>query len=344
MAKKRKNLILLLILCILLAGFILLYFLLPQKKEEESGTKETESITVDKIEQTLVSSLTVLKEGKELYSVKKQGGKWQFPDRTAVPLDNDTVMGLFGCLNPVKASRKITLPKDPELSQYGLDDPAMTIKVGTSDGKSYQYKLGTVVPITGGYYGLSTEEDTIYCLPEELYSTFDIEKKSLIQMEELPEIDASCMTSLKVENKKGVDFQATAESDGKAWKMVKPEQKTLSEDDSQWNTVKDYFTSLSYDSIEEYQTDDLGKYGLKKPSAVITVDYYEKKDSSEDSGTTVSGSGSGEEKREYKTLQLCIGKSCEEGYYVCEKGSANVYIMAEDTVKNMTDVEEYGLN
>lgn len=343
MAKKRKNLILFVALCVILAGFILLYLFLPQKKEEGNDTKETESITVDKIDSTTISSLAVVKEGKEIYSVEKKGETWRFPDQTAVPLDSDTITGLFSCLDPVQASRKITLTEDQKLSQYGLDDPVMTIKVGTSDGKSYQYKLGTTVPITGGYYGLTSAGDNVYCLAEELYSTFDIEKNSLIQMEKLPEIDASCMTLLKVENTKGDDFQAVAEADGKTWKVVKPEQKTLAEDDSQWNTVKGYFTSLSYDSIIEYQSDDLGKYGLQKPSARITVDYYEKKEGSEDTGEAASGSGAKEEKREYKTLQINVGNSCGDGYYVCEKGSSNVYVMAEDAVKNMTDVDEFNL-
>ena len=346
MAKKKKNLILLLVLCIVLAGFIILYFLMPQKKDEEADTEETESITVDQIDSTSISSLVIEKEGKEIYSLKKQEDTWQFTDATAVPLDSDVVSGLFDCLNPVEASREIQLAEDQDLSQYGLDAPVMTIHLETNDGKSYQYKLGAVVPITGGYYGLSASGDTVYCLAEELYSTFDIEKNSLIQMEELPEIDSSYMTSLKVDNKKGNDFEASVGTDGKTWEIVKPDKKTLTEEDSQWDTVKGYFTALSYDSIEEYQSGDLAKYGLKDPSSTITVKYYEEKEGSEDSSGTASGTaadGIPEENREYKTLQICIGNYFEEGYYVCEKGSSNVYIMAEDVVKNMIQVDEYGL-
>lgn len=346
MAKKKKNLILLLVLCIILAGFIILYFLVPQKRDEESGTEEAESITVDKIDNTLISSLVIEKEGKEIYSVRKKEDTWQFPEETGIPLDHDTISGLFGCLNPVKASREIHLAEDQDLTQYGLDDPVMTIKVETEDGKSYQYKLGTVVPITGGYYGLSASGDTVYCFGEEMYSTFDIEKNSLIQMEELPEINASHITYLKVENKEGDDFEAALGEDKKNWSVVRPYTKIVEEGDSQWDTVREYFTSLSYDSLAEYKSDQLEKYGLNDPSSVISIKYYEKKDGAESSGDTTSGNAAGEIAeldREYKSLKLCIGKSCEEGYYVCEEGSSNVYIMAEDMVKNMTQVDEYGL-
>lgn len=347
MAKKKKNLILLLVLCVVLVGFVILYFLMPQKKEEgDTDAEETENIIVDKIDSTSVSSLVIEKEGKEIYSIKRQDDTWRFPDQTAVPLDSDTILGLLDCLNPVNASREIRLADGQELSQYGLDDPVMTIKVETADGKDYQYKLGSVVPITGGYYGISVSGDTVYCLAEEIYSTFNIEKNSLIQMEELPEINSSTMTYLKVENKKGSDFEAVVGDDGKTWEIVKPEKKTLKEDDSEWDTVKGYFTSLAYDSIVEYQSGQLAKYGLKEPSSTVTIKYYEPKEGSEDSGEAASGNAADkitEENREYRTLQLCIGDSCEEGYYVCEKGSSNVYIMAEDVVENMTQVDEYGL-
>lgn len=346
MAKKKKNLILLAILCTTLVGLILLYFLMPQRKDEESGTEETESITVDKIDNTLISSLVIEKEGKEIYSVRKKEDTWQFPEDKEVPLNHDTISGLFACLDPVKASREIHLAEDQDLTQYGLDDPVMTITVETEDGKSYQYKLGTVVPITGGYYGLAASDDRVYCFDEEMYSNFDIEKNSLIQMEDLPEINASHITYLKVENKEGDDFEAALGEDRKNWSIVRPYTKTVKEGDSQWDMVREYFTSLSYDSLAEYKSHELEKYGLEDPSSVISIKYYEKKDGAESSGDSVSGNAAGEIAeldREYKSLKLCIGKSCEEGYYVCEKGSLNVYIMSEDAVANMTGVDKYGL-
>lgn len=345
MAKKKKNLILLLSLCAVLAGSVILYLSMPQKKgEEEVDSGETEEITVDKIDSAAIVSLVVEKEGKEIYSVEKKGDTWQFADEKEIPLDSDTVSGLFACLNPVTASRKLQPQENQELSQYGLDAPAMSIRVSVSDGTSYQYKLGAAVPITGGYYGMTASDSTIYCLEEALYTTFDIEKNSLIQMEELPKIEASYMTDIRVENKKGNDFRAALGDDGKTWEITEPDKKSLTEDDTQWDTVKGYFTSLTYDSLAEYRSSQLSKYGLEDPSSVITVKYYEEEEGA--SGEAASGgsvSGIPEENRVYKTLQLCIGDSCEEGYYVCEKGSSHVYIMSAETVEHMTGVDEYGL-
>lgn len=344
----QKNIILLLVLSALLAGCVAVYFFLPQGGETEDGNLKDVGITVDAIDTSAVSGLVVEKEGKEIYSVEKKKDKWQFTDGTEAPLDQDVVSGLLDSLNPVTASQEIQVAEDQNLSQYGLDAPAMTIRVKTADGKSYEYMLGSTVPITGGYYGTTGSGDTVYCLQEEMYSTFDIEKISLIQLEELPQVDSSRLTSLKVDNRKGNDFEAGVGEDGKTWEIIKPDKKSLAEDDYGWAKVRGYFISLAYDSIVDYKSDHLSEYGLQDPSSVITITYYEEKEKEGvgDSGDAASGSAASEipeENRNYKTLQLCIGNSCEDGYYVCEKGSSNVYIMAEDTVKNMIEVDEYGL-
>ena len=345
MAGKKKNGLLLLILCTVLAGFVILYFLLPQKKEEGAAdTGETKSITVDEIDSAAVSSLVVEKKGKETYSLVKKKDDWQFSDKSKIPLDADTVSGLFGCLSPVTASQEVRTGTDTDLAQYGLDQPAMTIRVTTSDGKEHQYMLGDPVPAIGGYYGMTSSDDTVYCFAEELYSTFDIGKNSLIRIEELPQIDSACMTRLKIDNRKGSDFEATVGKDGETWKITKPYARALTASGSEWETAKGYFTALAYDRIQEYQSGELEQYGLKTPSSVITVRYYEAKKKSGDTKESENTEDTGEiaeKDRVYRTLQLYIGKSCEDGYYVCEKGSSNVYIMAGDTVENMTGLDAY---
>ena len=62
MTRKKKNGIMLLVLCVVLAGAVLLYYFLPQRMEDkETGMEETESIIVDQIDSTSVSSLEVKK-------------------------------------------------------------------------------------------------------------------------------------------------------------------------------------------------------------------------------------------------------------------------------------------
>ncbi len=137
MTRKKKNGIMLLVLCVVLAGAVLLYYFLPQRMEDkETGMEETESIIVDQIDSTSVSSLEVKKEGKVIYSIQKISGSWQFPDDKEVPLDSDVIAGLLDSLDPVRASREFKMTEGQDLSQYGLETPAMTIQIDCDDGKS----------------------------------------------------------------------------------------------------------------------------------------------------------------------------------------------------------------
>lgn len=43
----------------------------------------------------------------------------------------------------------------------------------------------------------------------------------------------------------------------------------------------------------------------------------------------------------YKSLNLLIGKKTKDSYYVCEKGSRNVYTMSSDTIEKITKLDAY---
>jgi hypothetical protein len=332
MSKQKKNLVTLLVLCVILAVSVVAYFLVPKgDTDSTSSTEDTTSdddetedtITVDTIDTDTIVSVKISKKGKTTLSLEKDDDTWKLTDDKEVPLDEDTVTDLFECLNPVSASKEID-KEEISLSDCGLEEPAMTIQVETSDGSSYQYDLGIEVPILGGYYGTSSSGDKIYCMADSLYSTFDIKAKSLMSVEELPEIDESDMKYISVDNKKGDDFEAKKVSkkervnSSSKWNITKPYDQPLAASTTDWSTTLGYFTDLSFSELEEYNAKDLSKYGLKNPSSVITIKYKK------------------------KTLVLYVGKTNSDGdYYVCRKGSSNVYTMLADTVESMTELDVF---
>ncbi len=366
MTKGRKNALILLGLGALLAVCIVLYILIPQKDSVEEGeeteqTEQTEeTIKVDTIDSEKITALKVTKDSASAgLELVKEGETWKLAEDRKIPLDSETVTGLFSCLDPVEATKTLD-KKEDSLKEYGLDDPAMTIEVTTEDGE-FRYKLGSAVPVEGGYYGLATAEDKIYCLSESLYSTFDIEENSLIKKDELPEINADYMTYIGVDNKKGKDFEAKVVSREEqvdaysSWNITKPYGKPLATSTKTWQTTLGYFTGLAFDELVEYGSGDLKSYGLQDPSAMITVNYYTAKNGytpeatatpsadGGDAGTDGSGGAAEipEKYRDNKKLQLCIGKKTGEDYYVCIQGTDNVYTMSASAVESMTGIDAF---
>ena len=357
MSKKKKNLLALLGLTALLILCLVFYFVAPKSKDAgDDGTEEEakEEITVDQIDSGNITGLEIQKDGKTTLSLVKKEKKWHFKEDKSIPLDEEAVTGLFDCLSPVKATK--TMEKDDaKLADYGLDHPSMTIAV-TAGNTTYQYQLGIAVPVEGGYYGTASAGDKIYCMKEELYTTFDISRNVLIKRDELPEIESGHTTYLLVDNKKGKDFEAKAVGEEERvdpysnWNITKPYDKPLAASVKDWSTTLSNFTSLSFEELVQYRAEDLSEYGLQDPSSVITVTYYEAKEGyvPEASATPSQSDSSSEQEetipekyRTYKTLQLCIGKKEGENYYVCKKGSRNVYTMTAGTVEAMTKLDAY---
>lgn len=359
MSKKKKNLLTLLGLCVLLVSCIALYFAVPKGGKDEDGNTAEQSetsVVVDQIDSTEITKLEVSKSGKTTLTLIKSDGQWQFAEDKQIPLDSEYVAGLFQCFNPVKATK--TLEKEEaKLAEYGLDKPAMTIRL-TAGGKEYRYDLGISVPVEGGYYGLASSGDKIYCLNESLFSTFDIKRNVLIQKDELPDMDDEHMTYIHVDNKNGKEFEAKAVSEAEriskysGWNITKPYKRPLAASIKDWSSKLGYFNSLTFLELIQYDCKDMKQYGLADPSAVITVKYYEVKDGYTPEATatpSAAASAAGndgeaivpEKYRNYKTLQLYIGKKKGEDYYVCLKGSKNVYTMTGDVVKNMINIDAY---
>lgn len=361
MSKKKKNLFTLLGLCVLLAVCIVLYFVVPKNKDKEAGETDTaeeskDTIVVDEIDSATITKVEIRKSGKTTLALVKKDDEWRFSENRDIPLDSESVTALFNCLNPVAATK--TLDKEgAKLEEYGLDNPSMTIKL-TAAGKEYQYDLGISVPVEGGYYGLASSGDKIYCMKDTLFSTFDINQNTLIKKDELPEIKDDYMTYIHVDNKKGRDFEAKAVgeservADYSSWNITKPYARPLATSMKDWSTTLGYFNSWTLGELVQYGCEDLSKYGLENPVSVVTVKYFEVKDGYTPAATaTPSASDSlagneteavvPEKYRKYKTIQLFIGNKKNDAYYVCLNGSKNVYTMTGDVVKNMIELDAY---
>lgn len=371
MSGKKKNVITLLSLCVVLAVCLVLYFVLPgvTSGTEDGGTSDTAedgvdtdsegSITVDTIAEEKIDTVTVSKAGKKVWTLKHKKDSWQLTGLQAAPVDSDTVTAILGNLEPVTATQRFTAESE-DLSAYGLDEPALTVDVATNDGENYQYQIGSEVPKSDmGYYGKSAGSDEIFCINTAFVTAFDVSEISLVKMDELPDIEADYMTYIQVDNKSAKDFEAKLVSDKEKvdfysnWNITAPYAKPLATSSSDWSTVLGYFSALTYEEMVAFQCQNLKKYGLEEPSSVITVKYYQAKEgytptATATPSTTVSSTSSSdesyiipEEMREYKTLQLCVGKKKGESYYVCEKGKKDVYMMSASSLENITKLDAY---
>ncbi len=360
MSKGKKQAITLISLCLLMILGIVAYFLVPQgeEKEEDTGEEATQTIEVVSIDGANITGLQILSE-EENISLEKKENTWKLTDIPEAPVDQEAVEGMFSAFQPVKATKKLD-GANVDMAEYGLDKPAKTLQVTTKDGKTYEIKLGEVVPATGGNYGLY--DGQLYTFEDTFYAAFEGSKNSLISKEGVASITADYMTSIEVEKEGKTTFRAEVVSDDKKvdaytnWVISEPFEKPLAGSSTEdWGTLQGYFSSVSFDELVEYGAKDLEKYGLKNPGAVVKVNYFTLKDGYEEPEATANPNGTAannntnkanvipKKYQDGKSYTLSVGDETEDGesYYVRWNDSKQVYTLKADTVNQMIDADAY---
>ncbi len=362
MSKGKKQALTLVVLCLLMVGAIVAYFLVPQGEEEntESPQATTASIEVANIDVSTINNVEISGEGMENISLHKSGEDWILANLPKAPLDATAVEAIFSGLSPLSATKELALD-ETSLAEYGLENPVMTVKIATTDGSSYEIKLGETVPVTGGNYGIIGDGDKVYAFEDTLLSSFSVTQNSLIEKEEIADITGDYLTSISVKNKGKESFRAEIVSDDKKvdaytnWVISKPYEKPLAGSSTEdWNTLQGYFTSVSLQELVEYNCKDWKKYGLDEPIGEVEVHYFELAEGYEVPEATANPDGKvtsnstnkanivPKDKQVAKSYVLAFGEMTADGsYYVRLNQSGNVYTMDAQSVSSMLGADAY---
>lgn len=177
-------------------------FLSQDKKEEDLGG----NVAIYSRDEESVKSIEV--KGAEEYVLTKKGDEWEMEGMRGIGINKtfaDTlVKSVCNIYSPMKVGENIL-----DLSQYGLKDPAVTVKLVMDNKEEYIY----VGNASGEYYYLKTSGDnSIYIVSEnDLYMVF-LEKIKYLDNTVLA-VDTSLITQVQHDKlnlvKKGDDWYET---------------------------------------------------------------------------------------------------------------------------------------
>lgn len=364
MSKKGRQAVTLIILCVLMVAAICLYVFVPKGKDESEDEETAKTTNVVNIEKDQVVSIRLNGKEREELTLTRENDAWKLADLPEAPVNSDAVDSMLGAISPVVAVKELELDSS-RLSEYGLDEPPMTVVLTTSDGQEYEFKLGQTVPVTGGNYGTYSGGDKLYAFQDTFYNAFDVKENSLIEKEEIEEINGDYLTTISVKNKGEETFRAEVVPDEKKvdaytnWVITKPYAKPLAGSSTEdWKTLQGYFTSVTLGELIEYKCKDFKKYGLDQPISEVNVKYFNVKDGYEEPQETASPDGASDTStvnkntnkaneipdkyKDNKGYRLFFGKKTDDGdYYVRPDGSDSVYTMSGESAENMLLADAY---
>lgn len=348
----------------LIAGIVLLvvlcvvYFVLHNHNAGSSEKDSTDtSTTAFETDTDKLTELTVTTEGQS-YTFTKSDDTWSYSGDASFPLDQSNFEELAGKLKSISSDREL---KDAEdVSEYGLDAPAVQVSIKNSDDETHTLEFGAVNDMTSNCY-MTVDNDTskIYMVASTLETAFNFKLNDLAEKESFPSITATTVTRLTVE-KQGEEAEVIEKSDSAStgWSYTKGNtQRDI--DSSNTSNLLNGISSLSWSGFVSADTSKLAEYGLDAPTK-ITIDYQvtEAKDS-DDSDTSTSEDGTSEDSSSNEDAEndsdsdsttetvttnkqevlLLGGQDSSGNYYAKLESQSNIYTISSSSVESFLNID-----
>ena len=264
----------LLALLIALGAIIAVFFIVSKMSDSYTSSLKDETTSLFSMESVDDATALSWEYDGETSSFSKSDGAWQYDKDPAFPVDEDKIDDLLNNFVNVSSSKTIENPED--VSQYGLDDPAVTVNI-KAGSESRTFEFGNATDITGEYY-CSTGDGNVYLVSSLIADSFKADFLSVVKMEDVP--DMSEVNSLSVSNADGeytfdhIEDAGICYSDEYVWYYNNGSGYTAL-DNELFNTYLSSITGVSFISCVNYNASDeeLASYGLDDPAVSLNVNY-----------------------------------------------------------------------
>lgn len=271
-AKKRliRNIIVSVLAVGILAGVLIAVMNMDSKEETQDtpAATQTPSYNAYTVEKDNIQSIAVNNAGSVL-TVVNSDGKWQIDGYGADDADSIRVENLVTTVSTVISNNEVE--KNPsDLTQYGLDNPELTVEINKKDGSKDRLIIGDVSPVTGEYFFMTEGSDTIYTIYSYKVDTLK-QPISYYRIFNRFSIDTTKMSEIILERKEQSDIHLkvkdSTDDSYNVWTMLKPYQGEVM-------AIDQYVDDKILMPVSELQinapAEDGKNYGFDDPKAVVT--------------------------------------------------------------------------
>lgn len=250
-------------LLVVLVGLGAYIYFVGSKSEDSSGTQERvfPQLASDDIEE-----LTIKNDSGQVTTIRKDDGKWMMTAPTSTRASDMEASSITSALSGLEVTRVVD-ENPADVKEYGLDAPQVEVAYKAKGGKAGKLYIGNKTTTGGSIYARKDDGKRVVLVPEFNQSTFnkstfDLRDKAIVTFDR-NKVDGVDV----VLGAKGFEL---AKKDSE-WTMVKPivARADFSAADGLVTSVE----SLQMKSIvgPSASPDEMKKYGLDKPSAVVNL-------------------------------------------------------------------------
>lgn len=330
------------VILLVILAYVLLVFVFPEttveEEEEEEETTTTSSETVYIINESyedLVSFDIIPTDGTTVHvDITVEDGSYTFdvtPESTFFDYDSSLLRSMTYTVTSISA-QDVVDDDDPDLSEYGLDEPWHTVRTTYSDGHYVELYLGNETPTDSNYYCMSSESDEIYTIGSYMVSLLtrtDLDYRSITLFPTYTDEDIyDNIDWVKITERDGTVIELLLDSDlendynvsSSLYVMLQPQQGSGNDTIIESDVMDIVATVEASDIICDITEDEYADYGFDDPVRLEMTD--------------ISGN----------SLDLLIGDVCANSSYtyVMVNGSNTVLTCPTDAL-TWQDINYYEL-
>ena len=337
---------------VVLALLLIFYMILHNSGKEDSQENEKESETAFETDIDDVSEV-VIQSGDNKYNFTKAEDTWKYDGDESFPLDQSAFEEIIKKFEKIAADR--TLEGQDNVSEYGLDNPTVTVSLKDKDGNEQTLQFGDTNSVTSSsYMTVNGDNKKIYMVSSTIVTSLQFDLNDLAEKEKFPSI--SDITGVSI-NKNGQTFTVAKDSaSGTGWSVTGWDGTKKDAGSSQVSEYTKPITSMSWTGFISQNTEDLSQYGLDAPT-VVTIDYQvtetKSSDDAEDNSDQVdSDKDTASESENTEDVDnedkvtvdkqeiLSIGSQTEDGsYYAKLANQSGIYTLSESVVDSLLNAE-----
>lgn len=269
MTKSTRNIIIILaVIVILIAGLVIINRLDTASDDEQTSATSEPSYTIYSEDTSDLSAVIVENQEETIEADNLGNSVWTINNMSNDDIDKSKAYTLASTISTIISKNKIE-ENPSDLSQYGLDDPSITVTLRKNNGDENILYIGDMSPTLNEYFIILDGDNTVYTLysykvdtlmqPLSYYSDFNrfnVEIDDIIKIK----IERSNET---IELKIADDISQTTNN---VWEIVEPYDSSANDEYIDSN-ILEALDELSFSNL----VTDGGDYGFDTPTAKITL-------------------------------------------------------------------------
>jgi hypothetical protein len=255
------------------------YFLIDLPAEKRKIQEKNIAEKILPLEAANVSDFSLIKKNQTITLQKNADNIWKLSEPLEAVVDNPEAESFLTKIEALKKSRVVE--SDPKnLSQYGLDTPALKIHIKFKDGKEETLLLGDDSPMGGTIY-LKLESNPSVLLAKTSKTNFD---KSAFYFRDKTIFNFSSGSIIQIQIKRK-EHPLNLVREKENWKVS-------SENRADKDVVLAFLRTIQFARVKEFvneKPDSLEPFGLTKPTTTLILTDEKKKNYAIDIGITEKG-------------------------------------------------------